>query len=544
MKTTSYALLVAFALTWFATAASRDLFNTDEARYAEIAREMVASGDWVTPRLNGYKYLEKPPLQYWATAAAFEAFGMSAWSARLWTALTGFAALLATLAAGTRLLGPAAGAAGALLLGTSLMWFGMGHFASLDAGLAAFLSCSIYAFALAQRDAASVRARRNWMLAAWACAALAVLSKGLIGVVLPGGALVLYALWQRDWRLLGARLHWGAGLAVFLVIAAPWFVAVSRANPEFARFFFIHEHFERFTTTEHGRYQPAWYFVPVLLLGLAPWTFALPGALAAGLRRDPLTQFQPRRFLLVWIVLVFAFFSASHSKLISYILPLFPALALLAGDWATRAPARALAWVAAPALAFGAVIAWLAPRLMGQRASPELPAGLLAQFLPWVVGAALALTFAGLISSFFALRDRRGAAIAWLAAGGLAAAFAVNSGYQALAPLYSARQIVERVRPQLDAAPRLFFYDTFDHSFLFYARRTATMVLYQDELSVPIGWQPRDFIASFESFSRAWQGSAGAVALMRPREYAALAARQLPMKVLARDPRRVVVARP
>ena len=80
MKTTSYALLVAFALAWFATAASRDLFNADEARYAEIAREMVASGDWLTPRLNGLKYFEKPPLQYWATAAAFEAFGQSAWS--------------------------------------------------------------------------------------------------------------------------------------------------------------------------------------------------------------------------------------------------------------------------------------------------------------------------------------------------------------------------------------------------------------------------------------------------------------------------------
>jgi len=544
MKKTSYALLAAFALAWIACAGMRDLFNSDEARYAEIAREMVASGDWVTPHLNGYKYLEKPPLQYWATAAAFEAFGLSDWSARLWTVLTGFATVLATLAAGTLLFGFAAGAYGALLLASSLLWFGMGHFASLDAGLAAFLSMSVYAFALAQRDRVSAGGRRNWMLAAWACAALAMLSKGLIGIVLPGGALVIYALWQRDWRLLGARLHWGAGLAVFLVIAAPWFIAVSRANPEFARFFFIHEHVERFTTTEHGRYQPIWYFVPVLAVGLVPWTLALPGALAAGLRRDPQARFQPQRFLFAWVVLVFAFFSASDSKLISYVLPLVPAAALLAGDWLARAQPRAPAWAAGPAAAFGAAVAVLAPSLVGQRASPDLPAELLAGFIPWLVASGLALFATGLLAAWLSRRGLRTAAIGWLAAGGFGAAFAVNSGYQALAPLYSARQIVERVRPALDAAPRLFFYDTFDHAFLFYARRTATMVMYRDELAAPIGWDKGSFISDSSEFERVWRSMPGAVALMRPREYDALAARGLPMTVLARDPRRVVVARP
>ena len=544
MKKTSFALLLAFALAWFATAGTRDLVNTDEARYAEIAREMVAGGDWLTPRLNGLKYFEKPPLQYWATAAAFEAFGESAWSARLWTVLTGFAVVLATLAAGIRLLGPAAGRAGALLLGGSLMWVGMGHFASLDMGLAAALSLAIYAFALAQRDGASERSRRNWMLAAWGACALAVLAKGLVGIVLPAGALLLYALWQRDARLLGARLHWGAGLTLFFALAAPWFVAVSLVNPEFARFFFIHEHFERFLTTEHGRYQPAWYFVPVLLVGLAPWTLALPGALAEGLRRDPLASFQSRRFLFAWVVVVFAFFSASESKLPSYVLPLVPAAALLAGDWASRATGRALAWVAAPAAAFGAAIAWLAPRLAAASASPELPAALLAGFLPWVVGAGLALAAGSALAAHTAWRGASAAALAWLAAGGLGAALAVHTGYQALAPVYSARQIVERVRPELAAAPRLFFFDTFDHSFLFYARRTATMVIYKDELEAPIGWQPGDFISSVDGFARAWQAEPGALALMRPRGYDALAASGLPMRVLARDPRRVVVVRP
>ena len=122
------------------------------------------------------------------------------------------------------------------------------------------------------------------MLFGWAACALAVLSKGLIGIVLPAGAVALYVLWQRDWRLL-ARLELGAGLALFLAIAAPWFIMVSLANHEFARFFFIHEHFERFLTKDHGRYQPWWYFLPLLALGAVPWTLALPGALAS--RRAP-----------------------------------------------------------------------------------------------------------------------------------------------------------------------------------------------------------------------------------------------------------------
>ena len=155
MKTTTAVLLLVFGFAWFANLGQRDLFNTDEGRYAEISREMVASGDWLTPRLNGLKYFEKPPLQYWATAAAFEAFGQSEWSARLWTALTGFLGVLSAAFAAARLFGAAAGRAAGLMLGGSLMWVFMGHGASLDMGVSFFLSLAVSAFALAQRDGAS-----------------------------------------------------------------------------------------------------------------------------------------------------------------------------------------------------------------------------------------------------------------------------------------------------------------------------------------------------------------------------------------------------
>src|SRR5712691_3837058 len=332
-------LLAVFTAGWFCNLGYRHLFKPDEGRYAEIPREMAASGDWLTPRLNGFKYFEKPALQYWATAAAFGAFGQNEWAARLWPGLAGFFGVLLVFWTGNRLFGPPIGLYGALVAASSAMYVLIGHFLSLDMALAFFMSASVFAIALAQRDESGDDERRRWMLLAWAAAALAVLSKGLVGIVLPAGAVVLYVLIERD-RERWARLHLLPGGLLFLAITAPWFVAVSLANPEFFRFFFIHEHVERFLTREHDRYEPAWYFVPVLLLGIVPWIVSLFPALWSAWARSPGARFQPRRFLFLWCAVVFAFFSASSSKLGSYILPMFPALALLVGHYLVTAGAR------------------------------------------------------------------------------------------------------------------------------------------------------------------------------------------------------------
>ena len=183
--------LLAFAAVWFSNLEYRKLVNPDEGRYAEIPREMVASGDWITPRLNDIKYFEKPALQYWATAAAYTVFGEHQWTARLWSALTGLLGVLMVFFTGRRLFGAQAGLYAALVLGSSLLWVLIGHVNTLDMGVSFFLSAAVCAFLLAQHDAAEARARTPWMLAAWAALALALLSKGLIGLVLPAAALVL-----------------------------------------------------------------------------------------------------------------------------------------------------------------------------------------------------------------------------------------------------------------------------------------------------------------------------------------------------------------
>src|SRR5258706_1733329 len=178
-------LLAVFAAGWFCNLGYRHLIKPDEGRYAEIPREMVASGDWLTPRLNGYKYFEKPALQYWITAAAFTAFGPHEWAARLWPALTGFLGVLLVFLAGKRLFSPPAGLWGAAVAASSAIYASIGHLLTLDMALCVFMSASVFAFAVAQRDPAGEAERRRWMLLAWAAAALAVLSKGLVGIVLP-----------------------------------------------------------------------------------------------------------------------------------------------------------------------------------------------------------------------------------------------------------------------------------------------------------------------------------------------------------------------
>jgi 4-amino-4-deoxy-L-arabinose transferase-like glycosyltransferase len=536
------ALLAAFALAWFCNLGYRHLIKPDEGRYAEIPREMVATGDWLTPRINGYKYFEKPPLQYWATAASFTAFGLNEWAARVWPGLTGFLGVLLVFWAGNRLFGPPAGLIGAAVTASSALYAIVGHLLTLDMGLSVFMAASVFAFAVGQAEPAE-RERRRWMLLAWAAMALAVLSKGLVGAVLPIASAGAYILVQREWKLL-SRLEIVRGGLLFLAITAPWFVMVSLANPEFPRFFFIHEHVERFLTKEHDRYQPAWFFVPVLLLGMLPWIVALVPALLRAWPRRAVEGFDARRFLLVWCAVVFVFFSVSSSKLLPYILPLFPALSLLVGDYLRSADRRVLFAQAAVTLLVGAALAVAAPRAP-LYSSDAIPPDLLERYVPWLIAAGLALAGGGLASAACLARDLRLYGVLAFAFAGLGAAQLALSGYQTLSPSLSAYDIAHKVRDQLKPDTPFYFVETFDHSALFYLRRQVTMVAVKDELADPIEREPRDFLPDAAAFARSWQADGQAFAMFAGNDLDDfLKAYPLPMRVVASDPRRVVVSKP
>ncbi len=526
--------LLVFAVAWFGTLDYRKLVKPDEGRYAEIPREMVVTGDWLTPRLNGIKYFEKPALQYWATAAAYTAFGQHDWTARLWPALTGFFGVLLAGFVGRRLFGAEAGLLAAVTLATSLLYLAIGHFNTLDMGLTFFLEAAVFGFLLAQSG------QRRWMLVAWAALALAVLSKGIVALVLTGGTLVLYSLLARDlsvWR----RLELVRGLPLFLLIAAPWFIAVSLANPEFAHFFFIHEHFERFLTKVHHRYQPAWYFVPVLLIGALPWTTLALQSLARAWRRgEEKSGFAVRRFLALWCVVVFAFFSVSDSKLLSYILPLFPALALLVGDQLTRigrkSLLRHLAFVALIAL----VCLLLAPRV-ALRANDETPIAMMGAYAQWLTAAAAIWSVGALAALVLAWRDRKIPAIASLAAATFLAGTGAMLGHENLSASNSAYWIATKIKPLVPADAPFYSVGNYDQTLPVYLGRTVTLVHYLGELEFGLKQEPAKSIRSMAEFRQRWTADADAFAIMDPEAYDQLRQEGLPMTEIARDTRRVVV---
>lgn len=536
-------LAAAFLVVWFGNLDYRKLIRPDEGRYAEIAREMAASGDWITPRLNGIKYFEKPPLHYWAGAASFRLFGENEWTARLWPALTGLFGITLLFFAGRRLFGPAAGLYSAIVLASSAGYVGVAHMNTLDMGLTFFMTATLVAFLLAQQPGIDARSRRNWTLVAWAGAALAVLSKGLIGVVLPAAVLVFYVAIERDLALL-RRLQWVAGGALFIAIAAPWFVLVQLANPEFASFFFIHEHFDRFLTPVHRRVEPWWYFFPMLAIGMWPWLTVLPPAVVRAWRKpDVAAGFRPARFLLIWAVFIFVFFSLSSSKLPSYILPIFPALALLAGATLAQTPPRALAWHAVPALAAGVVIAALAP-MAARLSSARVPSALYEAYGPWILATGAALAIAGAAAIWLCLRARPYAGVLAIGLGGLLAAQFATSGHNALSPSYSGYYLAQQLTPHLAGNVPFYSVRTYDQSLPFYIKRTVTLVAFQDEMAYGLQYEPRLWLPDVPSFERAWRNERRALAIMEPGTYQELASSGLPMQIVARDIRRIVVRKP
>lgn len=320
-------LLVVMGIPFLQYLGRLPLIDPDEGRYAQIPREMLERGDLITPTLNHVLYFEKPPLLYWINALSLKLFGLNEFAARLPSALCGLLTVLITYLVARKLYERRTALLAAVILGTSTGFVLQSRIILTDMLLTCCLTAALGAFIVAAQREGRRGSPLPWYLF-YLFSALAVLTKGLIGIVFPAGIIFFYLLLGNRWHLLGL-MRSKSGTLLFLAVAAPWFVAVSQRNPDFARFFFIHEHFERFTSTVHGRYQPFWFFVPVLAGTMLPWSFFIPGALGKAWRERVRQEGGGGMFLLIWIVLIFLFFSKSSSKLIPYLLPIFPPLAIL-----------------------------------------------------------------------------------------------------------------------------------------------------------------------------------------------------------------------
>ena len=533
-------LAVALLVLWFGSLGYRKLIKSDEGRYAEIAREMAVTGDWVTPRLNGIKYFEKPPLQYWATAAAYMLFGQHEWTARLWSALTGLLGIALTWWAGRRLFGPLAGAYAAIVLASSLMYVVLGHLNTLDMGLNLFLFTALIAFLRAQRDQATPRENALWMYAAWAAAGGAVLSKGIVGVLIPVATLLLYSLIQRDWRP-WRRLHPIAGLPLFLVIAVPWFVVVSMRNPEFAWFFFVHEHWLRYTTTIHHRIEPWYYFIPVLAAGALPWTLVMLEAVWRAWKPEPVARFQVRRFLVIWCAFVFVFFSISGSKMPSYLLPLLPAAALLMGWRLTSMRGTTLAWQIAPLILLAA-LAIVALQFV--KTSGTTPVEVIEAYKRWLAAAAVLSIGTASYATWVARRGNVTRAVVVIGLSGLVSAQLIISGHESVSPSMSAYRTAQEVKPYLKPGVPFYSVSTYDQTLDFYLGRTVTLVQYRDEMDYGLQQEPQLAIATIDEWKRIWKQQPYALALVEKGLYRQLESEGFPMRLIANDHSRYYIRTP
>ena len=350
------ALVVLYALLYLAPLGVRPLSSPDEVRYGEVAREMLASGDWVSPHFNGVRYFEKPALGHWLNAGALRVLGENAFALRLPAALaTGLAALIVFLLA-RRFVGRSAALLATAIFLTTFLVAGLGTFALLDAFLALFLTAALAAYYVGVRETRP-GARRAWFCACGAACGAAFLVKGFLALAIPVIVVVPYLIAGRRWRTLLSSPWWP--IAVAALIALPWSVLVQLREPDFWRYFFWVEHVQRFTAEDAQHAAPFWYYFAWLPLTGWPW-IALAPAAAIGLKRDASDR-DFVRYLVAWAVLPLLFFSLSTGKLATYLLPCFAPLSILLAVGLERylAAGLARAWriaAAVIALAFAMVL--------------------------------------------------------------------------------------------------------------------------------------------------------------------------------------------
>lgn len=447
------------------------LFEPDEGRSAEIAREILLLKDWITPHYDFLPRLDKPILFFDLVALSFKLFGISEWSARLPSALAALGCLLLTYRLSLTLFGRPAALWSSLILMTTVEFFAFSRIVILDMLLTFFLTLGLACFFWGQQAAERGEGRAPFLCMYCAFGA-ATLTKGPIGFVLPAMIIALYIALLRRWTL-PRRMQPAWGIPLFLVTATSWYLLAESHNPGYLRYFLMQENFARFTTTAFHRTQPWYFYLLVLPIGFFPWTVLLPSAIADLWKR-------PRRreqlFLALWVVLPLLFFSMSRAKLIHYILPVFPPLAIIAGASLARAfherrekIARAAAFpgVVFLLLAMILLVALRWPQIFPPEFQGELSAGSLQIPLFAVAGI---LVFLGVVAAVERSRLWRNPPTIYCAT------IATFTLVVLLSPLVtlpvanhrSSRVLADQAAPFIGASDRLVLYSGYPSSLPFY----------------------------------------------------------------------------
>jgi 4-amino-4-deoxy-L-arabinose transferase-like glycosyltransferase len=490
------------------------LWEPDEGRYAEIAREMTISGDWITPRNNFVRYFEKPPLAYWLTALSFEIFGKNEFAARIPAAVFSIGQVALIEWFGEVIFGAGTGLASALCLGLSPVFFGFARFITLDPALAFLITAALALFHRASAtEGFRSRAAQAQMMGVAALTALGTLTKGPVAIVMVTIIAIVYLIAEHRSRDL-TRIPWVACAAVYLAITAPWFVLVSIRNRGFLSFFFLHEHLQRYLSSGEHSWGP-WFFVAVVAAGMWPWiffaAFSRDGFPSRAHLADPTTNARSAssvRFLLIWFATVFIFFSFPRSKLGSYILPGLPPLAILCGlgivrltTLDVRQRSRCFGWLAAASLVLATGVSIALAIAVEKQATVHAPATDLI--------VSVSLMAIGSTGAFVLSRSSLTAvpAIGALAVGVVVALFAGTKAREDAASLDSYRSLARAIEPCVQAGCTLASYHHFVQGLPFYTGVREALVGYRGELA-PFGDLPDasgSFIESESKLAELWR---------------------------------------
>lgn len=532
-------ILAAIAILYLSGLSAAGIFDPEEGRHVSIATAMLRSRDFVVPQLQGFPYLEKPPLAYWLIASAYRLLGRGELASRLPVAMMGIAGIGATYVVAKAALGTRAGWLSAGVLALSTQWFAQSRYMTTDMILAGCVTIALASFwwgAATRRFAG--------FAVFYAAMALAVLAKGLVGLVLPCGVVAAFVVATGRWRILkDMRPLWGA--AVFVAIAAPWFVLIGRRLPEFFHYFVMDQHVARFLGAAHEHPEPFWFFLPVLAFGFFPWIAYLPAA-TTGLGEGG--DFP--KFLWSWFATIFVFFSAAQEKMMGYLLPAYPALAMLVGGFLARAwePARdaaATRRLCQAALVAGFLLLVLSPlfvigleRFMAQNGRLSMAE---IGVWPWALAIIYASTGVGTIALAWIGRAR---SLLIVTAAGQVLAFAVFVGAAAAAdPPLGFRSIGAQLATQTGPDDTIVLYRITQPSVEYYTGRPPVLFGWTGEFAWGMQVRPDSALATQDvaELRALFPSSQGDVWLVtNAGDDAAKRELALPMELVASNRRRAV----
>lgn len=325
-------LLIAIAcVIWLGlTQGMRPLSVPDEGRYVGVAWEMLRSGMWSTPTLDGLPYFHKPPLFYWITAVSIKLLGANLWAARVAPMLGALLAMLSSYLFIRRWMSASIARTTVIILATCPFFYGGAQYANHDMLVAGCITATIGFAAHTILSIKHGEAYRAYLIAAWCCAGLGLLSKGLIGIALPGAVVLLWIVMNKDWLLI-TRLLWWPGPFLFAAVVLPWFIQMEQQFSGFLYYFFIEQQFHRFVGSGFNNARPAWFLPIALSILTLPWFPLLLTRLRLTAAPHPAWQ-ACRTLSWVWLIFILVFFSIPQSKLIGYILPVVPPLAILIAE--------------------------------------------------------------------------------------------------------------------------------------------------------------------------------------------------------------------